>query len=204
VHDKNPVGVDYLVTETYPSSKSPKKIGGSSTPSNYPFTWDGFSAYTQFGCGSFSFTAVAQATDTCGNVGTSAPQTFNAYVYQCYYGLRGGSSSQGIRLAWASDLEVPGARGQVVLNGQSASFPRLGRSMGLGSAVNGVNRVEAQLAEASGQPGTWRFEFGSTGLVPGSLRVIAGDVAQITDTAVTFRLNGTPGERVVFAFDVKR
>jgi hypothetical protein len=34
----------------------------------------------------------------------------------------------------------------------------------------------------------------------GSLHVVAGDVAQIAGDVVAFRLKGTPGERVVFAF----
>jgi hypothetical protein len=40
------------------------------------------------------------------------------------------------------------------------------------------------------------------GVVPGSLRVVAGEVVQAAPAAVAFRLRGRPGERVVFTFDV--
>ncbi|HJS56515.1 MAG TPA: hypothetical protein VKA01_00315 [Vicinamibacteria bacterium] len=37
-----------------------------------------------------------------------------------------------------------------------------------------------------------------------SIRVIAGEVALLTGDTVTFRLNGQPGERVVFPFKTGR
>ena len=37
-------------------------------------------------------------------------------------------------------------------------------------------------------------------VVPGSLRVIAGEVVSILPASVTFRLHGETGERVVFTF----
>jgi hypothetical protein len=54
---------------------------------------------------------------------------------------------------------------------------------------------------ASGTPGTWRFEAeaGRT-LEPGSLRVLRGEVALLTPTAVVFRLNGVAGEQVAFSY----
>jgi hypothetical protein len=49
--------------------------------------------------------------------------------------------------------------------------------------------------------GSWRFELaGTEGLQRGSLRVVAGDVALVTDEAIVFRLAGRPGERIVFTF----
>jgi hypothetical protein len=61
----------------------------------------------------------------------------------------------------------------------------------------GPARVEALLVTAAGRPGTWRFQLPSA-VKPGSLRVVAGDVAAIAADTVTFRLAGRPGERIVF------
>ncbi len=107
-------------------------------------------------------------------------------------------------LAWSSQLDVAGASGQVVLNNASASFAAGGRSNGVAEGRRGTNRVEAQLVEGAGKPGTWRFEFGATrSFKAGSLRVVAGEAAAVTGDAVTFRLKGTPGERVVFTFETE-
>jgi hypothetical protein len=65
---------------------------------------------------------------------------------------------------------------------------------------SGDNRVEAQLVQAQGQAGLWRFELAGDRAVAGSLRVIAGQVALVTGDVVVFRLKGQPGERVVFTF----
>jgi hypothetical protein len=105
------------------------------------------------------------------------------------------------RLAWGSLLEVEGGAGQVVVNGEAAAFAAKGRSTAVALGRRGENRVEAILVQGAGQPGTWRFDLGSTGsLVKGSLRVVAGEVAQVTADALVFRLKGQPGERVVFTF----
>jgi hypothetical protein len=105
------------------------------------------------------------------------------------------------RLSWASELNVDGGAGQVITNGQSAVFAGRGRSTAVANGRRGDNRVEAQLVQATGRPGTWKFELGGTSsFQQGSLRVIAGDVALITADSITFRLKGTPGERVVFSF----
>jgi PKD repeat protein len=121
------------------------------------------------------------------------------------------------RITWLSELDVPGGRGQVVFHGQgaSASYPGPGTAHGIAylpephvalgdwDAAPTV-RVEAQLVDAREQAGTWRFELdpgAKAALVqPGSLRVVAGTVAEVQPTAVTFRVNGQPGERVVFTF----
>jgi hypothetical protein len=67
----------------------------------------------------------------------------------------------------------------------------------------GTNRVEAVLVRGAGRPGTWRFDFsGETTIRPGSLRVVAGTVVVITGDSLVFRLQGKPGERVVFTFEV--
>ena len=90
----------------------------------------------------------------------------------------------------------------MVINGAEAIFPSRGRSLIRASAAAGETRVEATLVQGSGKPGTWRFELG-TGLEVGSLRVIAGEVVQLAGDTVVFRMKGTPGERVVFAFRVR-
>jgi hypothetical protein len=108
------------------------------------------------------------------------------------------------RLAWVSELDVPGGSGQVVVNGRSAVFARPGRSDSAVPGRSGLNRFEAQLVDGGG-PGTWRFEFGQTpSLRPGSLRILAGSVAQITADAIVFRLAGRSGERIVFTLETDR
>ena len=101
---------------------------------------------------------------------------------------------------WVSQLDVPGGRGQIVLNGSEALFPAAGRVRLLARTRTGENRVEAQLVQAEGRAGLWRFELPAGSTVAGSLRVIAGQAALVTGDAVVFRLKGQPGERVVFAF----
>ncbi len=104
--------------------------------------------------------------------------------------------------AWVSELDIPGGRGQVVLNGSDATFPATGGRVPLaGRPRSGENRVEATLVQATGQPGLWRFELGADqSVTPGSLRVIAGQVGLVTPDALVFRMKGRPGERVVFTF----
>jgi len=102
---------------------------------------------------------------------------------------------------WSSDLAVDGGRLQVVVNGSATSFPARGRAYGVASLVEGENRVEAVLVESAGRAGLWRFDLmSSQAVVPGSLRVIAGDVVSIASNSVTFRLRGESGERIVFTF----
>ena len=104
------------------------------------------------------------------------------------------------RVAFSSQLDVAGASGQVVVNGSTAVFAGTGRSAAMAVGRRGENRIEAQLVQG-GAAGLWRFELGSTAsLEPGSLRVVAGNVALVTGDAVVFRLTGRPGERVVFTF----
>lgn len=138
----------------------------------------------------------AIATNACGGQGDA---TIQANV-RCYSAGKPTAS----RLSWTSELDVAGARGQVVLNGDSATYPGFGRSMALAVGRPGQNRVDAQIVEASGSSGTWRFEFGTNGAFePGSLSVTAGDVVDISATAVIFRVNGRAGERVAFNFRTK-
>lgn len=105
------------------------------------------------------------------------------------------------RLAWNSELAVEGATGQVVANGSGAVFAAKGRSSAVATGRKGENRIEAQLVQGSGKAGTWRFELSPTATFEaGSLRVLAGQVAQVSGDSIVFSLKGTPGERVVFTF----
>jgi hypothetical protein len=45
----------------------------------------------------------------------------------------------------------------------------------------------------------WRFELGP-GVAPSSVRVLAGDALQVSDSVVVFRISGAVGERVSFSF----
>lgn len=102
-------------------------------------------------------------------------------------------------VTWASELQVAGGSGQLILNGASGAHQGPGRSQGSGEARRGDNRFEATLVEGRGQPGTWRFELAGA-FRPGSLRVVAGELQLVTAEAIVFRLAGRPGERIVFAF----
>jgi hypothetical protein len=105
------------------------------------------------------------------------------------------------RLAWNSELDVDGGAGQVVANGSAAVFAGKGRSTAVAMGRRGDNRIEAQLVQGSGRAGTWRFDLTPTAsLQAGSLRVISGEVAQVSGDAIVFRLKGQPGERIVFTF----
>jgi len=90
---------------------------------------------------------------------------------------------------------------QVVLNGSAGVYARRGRSTVAAGGRRGTNRVELQLVQA-GDPGKVTVDLRSMpSLVPGSLRVVAGDLVSISDTTITFRLKGRSGERVVFTME---
>jgi hypothetical protein len=119
------------------------------------------------------------------------------------------------RITWSSDLAVPGARGQVVLNGLSMTYPGEGQAHGVvdlpGPAftpyATRTVRVEATLVQAAGRPGTWRFDVDAAetyALVePGSIRVLAGEPLQVGPTSLVYKIRGRPGERVIFTFVVR-
>ena len=104
--------------------------------------------------------------------------------------------------SWQSELAVPSGRGQVVLDGAQAAWTGPGGAASSLSLGPGPHRLEAVLVEGKGQPGSWRFDLSRLGVVPGSLRPVAGAVARIGSDSVTFRLTGEPGERAVFTFCV--
>ncbi len=105
-------------------------------------------------------------------------------------------------LVWTSELAVSGGRGQVVANGADVVFPGPGRSDVTLPAREGRNSIEALLVAGDG-PGTWRFTLASGSIRPGSLRVIAGEAVAVGPGMLAFRLLGRPGERAVFAFEVR-
>jgi PKD repeat protein len=104
---------------------------------------------------------------------------------------------------FTSQLEVPEGEGHVLTNGTLSSPVQAGRSSIGFEKRAGTNRVEAVLVAATGRPGAWRFDFsGHSSFRPGSLRVLAGTVVSLTGDAIVFQLQGRPGERIAFAFDV--
>jgi len=144
----------------------------------------------------------ATATNSCGSSATSSPITFIIAAGGCTPVPYAKEVRRG--LVWSSDLDVDGGRLQMIVNGSTASYPQSGRSYGIAAFVDGQNRVEATLVEGKGKAGLWRLEFlNSQAIAAGSIHVVAGDVVTITESALTFRLNGTAGERIAFTFDKK-
>ena len=191
---------------------APTLLGTGPAPNPYPFNLSESSFCSQFGfSGSVygEFEVYAKARDICGGEGIS--DTVIIYTAaDCGPSPSPSPSPTGTvlfaptsRLAWTSVLDIPGAKGQTVLNGSSVFFPGQGRSMSLAVARDGENRIEAQLIEATG-PGTWRFEFLPGSLKASSLRVVAGNVVSVEGDSIAFQLKGEPGERVVFAFKPER
>jgi hypothetical protein len=155
--------------------------------------------------GSFFFGLIAgydvrMRVETAGTVGNSpkAHQDVHFQINIITFDKPGPTPTRA--LSWGSHLDVPEATGQVVVNGAAAVFAGPGRSTALATGRTGENRVEAQLVQGAGKPGTWRFDLPTASLVPGSLRVLAGDVALLSGESVVFRLSGRAGERVVFSF----
>jgi hypothetical protein len=114
----------------------------------------------------------------------------------CQVVQAGAGLGQAGALTWSAQLDLPGGEGQVRVAGSAFPQPR-GLARAAVAAPAGELRVEGVVVAAEGGPGTWRFEL--TGpVVPGSLRVLAGDPLLVGPTAVAFRLAGVPGERVAF------
>lgn len=105
------------------------------------------------------------------------------------------------QLQFTSQLEVEAGEGQVVVNGRM-SPAKAGLSAIAVERRPGTNRVEAVLVRGA-RPGVWRFDFsGQAQFRPGSLRVVAGTVATLAGDTAAFRLQGRPGERIVFTFEI--
>jgi len=107
--------------------------------------------------------------------------------------------------AWVFQLDAPGAVGQVVLDGQAILTESGRRTQRAAQSREGDIVVEAQLVQAEGKPGVWRFEAqAGERIEPGSLRVVRGEVAFISPNAIVFRLKGTAGEQVAFSYRLRR
>ena len=115
------------------------------------------------------------------------------------------SAEPPVSLAWAIDLDAAGAIGQAVVDGQVVVAESGQRAQQTGRTREGDAVVTATLIKAEGKPGTWRFEAQpGEAIEAGSLRVLQGDVALLTPTAVVFRLKGEAGERVSFRYRLRR
>ncbi len=175
----------------------------ASGSSPYPVDWSEAAVDAWIGsvCTKIA-TLQAYAVDGCGNSTLSKPITVTLFStsLSCIGFLSRPAAEH--TATWQTELTAPGASGQVVVNGE-AVFPREGRTAISVRPQAGVNRIEGTLVEAR-SGGAWRFELGAIpGLRPDSLRVVAGDVVQAAADAVVFRLQGRPGERVVFSFEVE-
>jgi len=142
----------------------------------------------------------AVATNNCGQSAT-ASGNYQQANYFCTGGYPTFNDVQRA-LAWESDLGLEGGRLQLVVNGAAVSYVETGRAYGMGAISEGANHVEATLVEGSGKAGQWTFNFlAAQAIAPGSIRVIAGDALSVSESSITFRLKGTPGERIAFTFD---
>ena len=178
-------------------------LGPVTSGSPWPYDWTATQVNAYLGTACSSFLEVqAYAQDSCGNATYSAKsQVIINNTGRCTPDQAPGASAASATIV--SELGVPGGAGQVVSNDEAA-FPRSGRSPLAVRVEPGDNRVEATLVEAR-SAGTWRFDLGGVpDFRPESLRVVAGEVVQLAGDSVTFRLQGRPGERVVFVFRVGR
>lgn len=139
-----------------------------------------------------SHVLTARARDACGNATLSSPVTVTVF------NLLLASGSGRARLRWTSQLDVAGGSGQVVVNRTALAFVGAGPVSATGDVAQGEQVVEAWLVSGEGRPGVWRFGFDSPSGIRLAIRPIAGDVVQLTPTGVSFRLQGRPGERIVF------
>jgi hypothetical protein len=143
----------------------------------------------------------AYAEDGCGNSALSPPVPVSLVNTAVFCDASAAASGPAPTASAVSELALPGGSGQVVANG-TAAFPHAGRTTLALAPARGENRIEATLVEGR-TAGTWRFDLGAVpGFNAGSLRVVAGDVAEVGASAIVFRLRGRPGERVVFSFRV--
>jgi hypothetical protein len=189
-------GVAEVIFYYQDSGSGPRVRIGSDTAAPYRVHWAFPSCAAEFNS---TFKLTADAIDNCGNQTTSRRANVNLTGRACA-SVPPTSIRRGHTLS--SDLAVPEARGQVVVNGTEAFFPAAGTSLIPLAGRVGFQRVEAVLAQAHGRVGTWRFDLLAAGLKPGSLRVLAGEVALVSSDALVFRLKGQAGERVVFSFDL--
>jgi hypothetical protein len=161
-------------------------------PASQDGDWFGNVDVPSNGC----YTLGATATNKCGGSGSAAPVLIN--VFSCFSTLRKAEVSS---VLWSSDLRLDGGRLQVVVNGSTSAYPERGRSFATTQIKDGDNRVEATVVQAAGKAGSWTIDLSaSQAIQAGSIRVLAGEIESVGATAVTFKLKGTPGERLAFTF----
>jgi len=157
---------------------------------------DWFASIDVSSFGNSCYTVNATATNKCGGSATTGSAFVN--VFSCFSSFRKGEV---VSLVWSSDLRLDGGRLQVVVNGNTSSYPERGRSFATTRIKDGDNRVEATVVDAGGKAGSWTIDLSaSPAIEAGSIRVLAGEIESIGATAVTFKLKGTPGERLAFTF----
>jgi hypothetical protein len=178
--------VDFFATPIGAGPPTPIFIG-SDTTAPYSVSW---TPPDNAFCVSVVYNLTSEAHDACLNKGVSTPIPITVFDFTC-----SGVPRQAV---WASQLDVPGGAGRVSLNGAAVAVGR-GRVQASARLPRGESRVDAELVDGEGKPGLWRFELG-TYVAPGSVRVLAGEVLQVSDMTVVFRLAGKPGERVSFSF----
>ena len=155
--------------------------------------WFGIIDVSSIGDGCYDL--IATATNSCGGSANSAP--FTGVGVSCS-ALRKGEV---VGLLWTSDLRLDGGRLQVVVNGSTSSYPERGRSVATARIKDGDNRLEATVVDSGGKPGSWTIDLSASAAIqPGSIRVLAGEIESMGAAAVTFRLKGTPGERLALTF----
>jgi hypothetical protein len=138
-----------------------------------------------------------RATDRCGHAGAARIRVRRTPESCGVPGARGRTDAS---VVWTSELDVPDGRGQVVVDGAQAFFAGPGRVEIVLPRGPARTRVEAVLVSGRGA-GPWRFTLAAGSLRPGSVRVVAGDVAAIGPDSVSFRMAGRPGERAVFTYE---
>jgi PKD repeat protein len=175
-------------SETYPSGTLVKIT--SSTTCGSEVCWSG---------------ACFGTPTTLGSVCTLTMDTDKTAGARFIFGPCFTSTEPPVSVAWAIDLDAPGAIGQAVVDGQVVVAASGQRAQQVGRSREGDAVVTATLIKADGKPGTWRFEAQpGESIEPGSLQVLQGDVALLTPTAVVFRLKGEAGERVSFRYRRRR
>lgn len=103
---------------------------------------------------------------------------------------------------WASQIDASGTSVQMVVNGAQAVYAGEGRAQ-MSARTKVENRVEAEVRNRSGRPGTWRLDWTDGAGAPrrhGGVEVLAGEVVAVTDTSVVFRVSGRKSERIAFNF----
>jgi hypothetical protein len=143
----------------------------------------------------------ARATDQCGRT-TAARVRVRRRGDSCASGAVAPAPAVA-SVVWSSELTVPDGQGQVLANATEAVVLGPGRGELRLDVRSGRNQVEAILAAAGAEGGVWRFTLAAGPVRPGSLRALAGDVVAIGAGMIAFEVQGHPGERVAFAFDVE-